>query len=62
MPPGVKNTIIINIMCYYYIRDGKRYNEIELTKINCTYTIKKLKIIHRAGKACELDFPWEWKK
>ena len=27
-----KNTIITNIICQYFIRDGKKYNEIQLTK------------------------------
>ena len=32
LPADGKNTIIINIIFYYNIRDGKTYNEIQLTK------------------------------
>ena len=28
----IQNTIIINIIWYYFIRNGKKFNEIQLTK------------------------------
>ena len=36
-----QNTIIINIICYHFIRDKKKYNEVQLTPQKCTYTIEK---------------------
>ena len=46
-PDGInyhyQNKVIINIDCQYFVRDGKKYNEIQLTKNKIDFNNQKIK-------------------